>query len=172
MEFQYKKALQEYNLTEAELPEDAKTGIMQINQMQKSINMLESNGKKPTKQTLAKIKTFDKWVYYEILDYVDGTDENSEEAPFQAEEIINEIKDKEQKLTKEQEYALEIEKELARMHQAGIKQWKSEDVEQFSEVIFEAVNKTYHQNDSENGIETTRYSLIETESQVFTIKKK
>jgi len=172
MQYAYQKLMEDYGLSYNDLPEDAKHGIEAIRNIEKAINMAEKNDKTVSSKTIAKIKANDKWVVQEILDFVEDDDDNADEMPYDEDEVIEEIKGNKQKLTKEQEYALEIENELARMHQAGKKQWGGEEIEQFSEVVFDAVFETYHQNDTENGIETTRYSLIETESQVFTLKKK
>ena len=60
--------MQEYDLSFGELPEDARTGIEQIKDVEKAINMLSNRGKKPTDKTLKKLRAMDKWVYYEILD--------------------------------------------------------------------------------------------------------
>ena len=172
MQYAYQKLMEEYGLSYNDLPEDAKHGIEAIRNIEKAINMAEKNGKAVSSKTMAKIKANDKWVVQEIVDFVEDDDDNDDEMPYNEDEVIDEIKGKEQKLTEEQKYALEIEKELARMHQVGKKQWEGQEIEQFSEVVFDAVFETYHQNDSENGIETTRYSLIESEPQIFTLKKK
>jgi hypothetical protein len=180
MEYQYKKAMEEHELTYGKLPEDAQTGIDQIKDIEKAISMLEKNGKSPTEKTMKKIRAMDKWVYYEILDFVHDTDKNKDDMPFEEKQIIAEIKDEQkkvstdEKLTDQQKTALEIEQELARMLQTGKKQWESSDIDEFSPVVFNAIYETYHQNDAENGIETTRYSLIESEPSSFTfnLKKK
>jgi hypothetical protein len=172
MQYAYQKLMEEYGLSYNDLPEDAKHGIEAIRNIEKAINMAEKNGKTVSSKTMAKIKANDKWVVQEIVDYVEDDDDNEDKMPYNEDEVIDEIKGKEQKLTEEQKYALEIENELARMHQVGKKQWEGQEIEQFSEVVFDAVFETYHQNDSENGIETTRYSLIESEPQIFTLKKK
>jgi hypothetical protein len=172
MQYAYQKLMEEYGLSYNDLPEDAKHGIEAIRNIEKAINMAEKNGKTVSSKTMAKIKANDKWVVQEIVDFVEDDDDNEDKMPYNEDEVIDEIKGKEQKLTEEQKFALELEKELARMHSAGKKEWESEEIEQFSEVVFDAVYETYHQNDSENGIETTRYALIESTPQVFTLKKK
>jgi hypothetical protein len=164
MEFQYKNALREYNVTEAELTDDAKTGIMQINQIQKSIKMLEARGKKPTKQALAKIKTFDKWVYYEILDYVNDTDKNSNEAPFEAEEIINELENKVDTL------GLEVESELDKLFQSGTTKLSIEDIENDAPKSYKVIFDSYKDGE-DNGIVTTKFSLLEKDDNYFHLNK-
>lgn len=179
MQYAYQKLMKEYGLSLNDLPEDAKHGIEAILNIEKAINMAERNGDVVPEKTYAKIKANDKWVVQEIMDYVEDDDENDDEMPYDEEEIIDEIesqkdekKPNQPKLTKEQMYALEIENELSRMYQSGKKQWRGEDIREFSDIIFEAVGETYHQNDDENGIETSKYSLVETEELTFTLKKK
>ena len=55
MEYQYIKAMEEFDLSYGELPEDAQTGIDQIKDVEKAINMLKSRGKNPTDKTLKKL---------------------------------------------------------------------------------------------------------------------
>jgi hypothetical protein len=88
MEYQYKKAMEEYELTYGKLPEDAQTGIDQIKDIEKAILMLEKNGKSPTEKTMKKIRAMDKWVYYEILDFVHDTDKNEDDMPFEKNKLL------------------------------------------------------------------------------------
>jgi hypothetical protein len=164
--------MEDYGLSYNDLPEDAKHGIEAIRNIEKAINMAEKNGKTVSSKTMAKIKANDKWVVQEIIDYVVNDDDNDDEMPHDQNEIIEEIKGDTKKLTEEQTFARNLEEELARMFQTGKKQWESNDIDEFSEIVFGAIYETYHQGDSENGIETTRYSLIESTPQLFILKKK
>ena len=107
MEFLYKKALSDYKLSINDLPIDAKIGIETINDILKSQRMLEKVGKSLTNKALAKLKTQDKWVYFEILDYVNDTDNNDDEAP-NLEDVEEEI---ENKLNDTEEEEEEMEEE-------------------------------------------------------------
>jgi hypothetical protein len=95
MELKYKQALEEHDLSISELPEDAKIGITNINDVLKAISMLEKKGKKPSQQTYNKLRAMDKWVYYEILDYLNDTDKNEEEIPFESDDVIEDFKEDE-----------------------------------------------------------------------------
>ena len=90
MELQYENALEEYNLTIADLSDDAKIGIENINSVLKGVNMLQKSGKQVSDKTISKIKAMDKWVYYEILDQVQGSDENEDELPYDEDEVLEE----------------------------------------------------------------------------------
>ena len=93
MELQYEQALEQYGLSVSELSEDAKIGIEQINSVIKGINMLQKSGKQVSDKTFNKLKAMDKWVYYEILDQVQGTDENEEEIPYEDQEVIEDAEE-------------------------------------------------------------------------------
>lgn len=90
MELRYEKAMEEYGLTMKDLPEDAKIGIDNINNVLKGINMLQKRGKSVGEKTMKKLAAMDKWVYYEILDSVQGTDDNDDEIPYEDDEVIEE----------------------------------------------------------------------------------
>ena len=70
MEFKYIEELKNNGLSINDLPEDAQTGIDQLKNILKGLNMLEKSGKKQTQKTLRKIKAMDKWVCYEIYDHI------------------------------------------------------------------------------------------------------
>ena len=59
MEFQYEKEMQKHGLKYADLPEDAQTGIDQIKDVNKALNMLEKSGKN---QLLRRLKKSRQWI--------------------------------------------------------------------------------------------------------------
>ena len=174
MQYAYQKLMEDYGLSYNDLPEDAMHGIEAIRNIEKAINMAEKNGKTVSSKTIAKIKANDKWVVQEILDFVEDDDDNDDEMPYDEDEVIEEIKGNEKQLTQEQQFALNIENELDSMYKMGKKVWEATEIEEESDLLFEAIKETYHQGDSQNGIETSRYSLIESppSSFTFTLKKK
>jgi hypothetical protein len=88
MEFKYKKLMEENGLTLNQIPEDAKTGVDEINKVLRGITMRERAGKKVLPMTLKKLATMDKWVTYEILDYLHDTDKNDDDIPFEADDVL------------------------------------------------------------------------------------
>lgn len=174
MEFYYKKALEKNNLTIKQLPEDAQTGIDNINDILKGISMLEKRGKQATPKTLKKLQAMDKWVYYEILDFLEGTDENEDKMPVNTKEVIEEIKEQANEqvlnLTEEQKYALTIENELKSLYESGVKEYTIESVKTNAKNIYNILFDSYEDGE-ENGVATSRYKLIETKPKVFTISK-
>ena len=182
IKYAYQKLMAEHNLTVAELPEDAKIGITAIMNIEKAVKMAEKNGKTVSSETIAKIKTNDKWVVNEILDFVDKTDENEDEMPHEEEEVIEEIQegddedddegdDEGQSVTQDEALGIAIDQELAEMHSSGKVDWHSDDIKAKYKKTYNTLFDTY-EDGGENGIETTNYKLIEKEEEVFTISKK
>lgn len=169
MELKYKEALEEHNLTISELPEDAKIGIANINDVLKGINMLEKKGKQPSQQTFNKVRAMDKWVYYEILDYLNDTDKNEDEIPYESDEVLDEINEEE--APKVDGTGLKVEADLEKMFQTGKKVWKIDEIKSSSNLIFDIIFDNFDEEE-ENGVETNKYKLIETDEEIFTLSKK
>lgn len=203
MELQYEQALEKYNLSVSDLSEDAQIGVEQINSVIKGINMLQKSGKQVTEKTLKKLKAMDKWVTYEIIDQVEGTDNNEEEIPYEDQEVIGEAEEEayQNEQEEEDEYSgedseddeeddedededelqqteivndsrgFEIEKELTNAFNSGKTTIKLEELKTVTPTAYKIIFDTYDES-GDNGIETTNYSLIETDEEVFTLTKK
>jgi hypothetical protein len=174
MELQYENAMEEYDLKYNDLPEDAQTGIDNIKDVLKGLAMLEKKGKKASAKTLKKLKAMDKWVYYEILDHVQGTDNNDEEMEVDADEVIEDINQEAKEGSAEtnvpDKVGVEIEVELQKMMESGTKEWSIEQVKSVAKKTYNVLFDNYEEGD-ENGIRTSKYSLIETKPKIFTISK-
>jgi hypothetical protein len=175
MQYAYQKLMQEHDLTYGELPSDAKIGIDAIKNIEKSISMVEKRGKTVSQSVLNKIRANDKWVVAEIIDYIEDTDNNDDELPYEKKEIEAELKkEAAPELTAEQKNALAIEVELESLHKSGTKEWDVDSIKQSAPNTFKVLFDTYDDEDSENGVETSYYSLLEqgTDTRIFTIRKK
>ena len=170
MELQYVKALEQYGLKESELSEDAMVGVQQIKDVIKMMTLAEKQGKSISEKTFKKLRTLDKWVYYEILDQVNDTDNNEEEAPIDADEIIEDIKE-ETTASKSDTKGLEIDSELESMYKSGKSEWSLEEIKSAARKTWNVIWDNYDA-DGENGVETSRFSLIETELKTFSLKQK
>lgn len=174
MEYQYKKALAKYGLQESDLNEDAKAGIAQLNSIARTIAANEAIGKKISVATEKKIKALDKWIVYEIVDQAEDTDENDDEPEFSPEEIQAKL---DAELAAENTAALDkgakIENELAQLHASGadLKNIPLDQIQTSCPTAYDVIFNNYD-DDGDNGVETTRYSLIETAEQIFTLTKK
>ena len=193
-ELLHRKAIEENDLKIAELPEDARTGIAQINSSLNSLAVNEKRGKKATPTLLKRLKAMDKWTYYEILDYLHDTDNNEEKPPVDMTQLQEEIKEEgkqgnakkddpkqdkgdpkqvqnnnEQVEVSEQD-AIVIEKELKALFETGKPTHTALELKSSCPKSYSIIFKTYDSS-GDNGIQTSTYSLIETEEQVFTITK-
>lgn len=168
IKYAYEKLMQEKNLTINDLPEDAKIGINTLKDLEKAVRMAEKGGKTVSEKTLAKIKANDKWVVNEILDFVDETDENEEEMPYDGEEIEEEI---EEEQPQNSPLGQSIEKELTDMFNSGKKEWNTDEIKRDYKNTYNTLFENY-EDDGENGIETSNYRLIESGDELFTISKK
>ena len=173
MEFKYKQVLTDNNLSVSTLPEDAQTGIDQINDVMRALNMLKKKGKTPTAKTVKKLKALDKWVMYEILDFVQDTDNNSEEIPHEADEIIEEIKEvnmnkEENSDDKDYQLGLKIESGFDKMITSK-SEWEIEEVRSVNRAAYDLLFDTYNEGE-DNGIVTSKYSFTETDNGTFELK--
>jgi len=192
MELQYENALEEYNLTVADLSARAKVGIESINSVLKGVNMLQKSGKKVSDKTIEKIETLDTWVYREILDQVQDSDNNEdEEVPYDDEEILEEAEKLAEEEQEEEEYEEEeeeeeevqkptvqndtrgttIDKELEVAYKSGKTTITLEELKSISKTAHSVIFANYEES-GDNGIETSYYTLIETDDEVFTLTKK
>lgn len=170
MEFQYKKLMEENDLKLKELPQDAQTGISEIAKVVRGVQMRERNGKKALPSTLTKIKAMDKWVTYEILDYLHDTDENDDKIPFKADDVIGDKKEDENPIDeKELQKGLKIEAELDKLMAEGQNKLSIDDLRSKAHATYSEVWDNYEE-DEENGIITTKYSLIEDDEYEFNLK--
>jgi hypothetical protein len=174
MEFQYEKEMQKNGLSYADLPEDAQTGIEQILDIKKALNMLEKSGKKPSAKTLKKVKAMDKWVCYEIYDHINNTDENDDDMPYDDEELLEEIEEQVKQDMEQPEKSTKgevVEKEIKQLFENGVKTIDIEELKEKAPTCYDILFDTYDPDD-ENGIQTTNYSLIEgKEDDMFHVKK-
>lgn len=174
MELAYIETMKEHNLTYNELPDDAKIGIDQINDILKSKRMLEKVGKSLTSKALNKIKAHDRWVQYDILDFVHDTNNNTDKAPS-LEDVQDEIEDKLNEDEEEEEdmddddntqddattqKGLRIESELETMYANGKFSSTIEEIKSLAPTTYNHLFDTYEDGE-ENGVVTTRFSLIE-----------
>jgi|694.fasta_scaffold36256_9 hypothetical protein len=184
--YAYQKLMAEHNLKVSDLPEDARVGITTINNIEKSMKMAEKQGKNVSDDTMSKIKANDKWIVQEILDFVEETDENEDEMPYDEEELQEELfeddEDEDDEDEGEEDYTpenqeqktalgLTIDKELDEMFKTGKKQWGAEEIKGGYRNTYNTLFDNY-EDDGDNGVETSNFRLVETDHELFTITKK
>ena len=169
MELAYEKLMTEHGLTLAELPEDAQTGIKGVKQIAHAINMTEKRGHTVKPATISKLKANDKWAVREILDYVQDKDTNPDQAPNDPDEVIEEIENEmspEDQAKFDQGVSIETELETIFLSQApsqGVS-ISADDLKASAPNTYKHVFETYTQGE-QNGVKTTRFSLIESPDQ-------
>lgn len=186
MELQYQKAMQENGLTLNDLNHECKVGITEINKCLRAIALHENSGKKPTNTVINKIKTMDKWVYYEILDMLQDTDNNEEEIPYDSKEVIEDIKEeknnymdededegqekKQSKEIKSTNSGLKINEELNNLYKQNKIMLSLNEIKSQAPNSYSALFEVYEPNE-ENGIETKSFRLIEVGEQQYKLTK-
>ena len=174
MNLKYVNELEKYDLSISDLPEDARTGIEQIKQVERAISMLEAKDKSPSQKTLNKLKAMDKWVSYEIIDFVNETDQNDEDMPYESDELVDEIEDEmeeNEEVISTDPRGLQIETELKTLYDGGMRKFDIEDIQSQSPEIYNLLFDTY-EPEEDNGVETSRYKLLERTDGMFHLTKK
>ena len=185
MELKYVKELEKYGLKVKDLTEDGKTGVREINKSLDFIKMGEAKGKTPSADVLAKIKTIDKWVCYEIYDMVEDTDENDDELPYDSKEIIEDLeeeysedddleKDEQpqniKQVVKTNADGNRINAELIELGKSGKNEYTIAEIKSSSPTTYKAIFDVYEKGE-QNGVQTNTYSLIEFEEQKYKLTK-
>lgn len=184
MELQYVKELEQRGLQVKDLPEDARTGIKEINKALSFIKMGEAKGKKTSPDAIKKIKAMDKWVLYEIYDMDSGEDKNDDEIPYESEDVKdslddfdseeNDSSDDEQKPAQEEVKSsgdgAKISMELELMYKSGKAEWTIDEIKNNAINTYNAIFEVYSEGE-QNGVKTLEFSLIETEKQKYKLTK-
>lgn len=175
MELKYLKAMEEYKLKPSQLSEDARFGIKSIEEVMRMVALAEKNGKAIKPATIKKIMTLDKWVYYEILDQVNDTDRNDDDIPVDTDELKDEVKDqvnKSQEENKELQIGLKIEAELEALFKNGKTEVSVEEIHDKAPNTYAVIFDSYEPEGS-NGVKTSRFSLLEidSENEIFKLSK-
>ena len=171
MELQYIKALKEHKLRVNDLPEDAQTGISEINKILKGFSMIEKRGLKPTQSAMKKLRTLDKWVYYEILDYLHDTDKNDDDMPLDAHDVLDDLADNNNKEARLDSTGVEIDAELDNLYASGKKQFTIDEIKSRARKAYKEIWENYEPGD-DNGIVTSKYSFVENQEELFELKLK
>jgi hypothetical protein len=181
MELQYVKELEKYNLQVKSLPEDARTGIKEINKALSFIKMAEAKGKKTSPDAIKKIKAMDKWVCYEIYDMVEDTDENEDEIPYESDDVEDDLEEQDdlekdeqpeniKKVVKTNADGNKINSELIELGKSGKNEYTIAEIKTFAPTTYKAIFDVYEKGE-QNGVQTQAYSLIEFEEQKYKLKK-
>jgi len=179
MELKYVKALRENDLKISDLPEDAQTGISEINKVLKGFAMIERKGRKPLPASIKKLQAMDKWVYYEILDYLHDTDNNDDDMPVDADDVLDDLKDKPKgkyepkndDVIAPDATGLAIDQELDVLYASDKKSFTIDEIKSRASKTYKEIWDNYEPGD-DNGIVTSKYSFLENDDELFELKLK
>ena len=175
----YEKLMKDNNLSESKLTQDAKIGIKSIKESLKAIDrQKKSTTFKGTinPNVYEKIKAIDRWVCRDIIDQLEGTDENDDEIPFEADEVIDEIKngndsEKKVELTDEEKKGNQIESELKKLVESNKLSYSIDELRNLAPTTYEEIWDAY-EDDEENGVGTSNFKIMEDSNNLFTVTKK
>lgn len=180
MELEYLKVLKQHGVSEKELPEDALEGIKEIKSTVRIAKLRESKGESPDKY-FKKVKTLDKWVTYEILDFINDSDENGEKPEFDDDDAdknngkADADKNNDDSGSKKEKTPtgdpVKINMELAELFKNGKTDLTISEIKSIAPNCYDTIFDCYEDGE-ENGIETSEFSLLEYEEQKYKITKK
>lgn len=151
IKLKYLEELEYRNLQVSDLTEDAQNGVEQLNALLESYEQAVAE-KKPTEAIEKKIASQDKWITYEIYDM---DEEEGEENELETNDPVG----------------VECEAEMAALFEAGTTELTADEVKKSAPQCYAVIFATY-EKDGKNGIETTHYSLIESDPEKFKLSKK
>jgi hypothetical protein len=190
MAYAYELLIKEKELNIADLPEEVQVAIDELKQIDKGLNLIkkkaEKNGEdfKISDRIEKKKKAMDKFAVSGINDYLIDKEVEGE-APHTAEEVLDEAKEGLEVKTKEKkgkkatvakpssnkELGLAIDAELASILASGKSSITFDELKYLAPKSYNHIFETYTDGEA-NGIETSHYKIIETETEIFNVTKK
>jgi hypothetical protein len=172
----YEKLMAENDLQMSDLTDDARNSITAIKDLEKSIRMAQGKGKEASETTLSKIRTSDKMATQEIVDMLDDDDDDDDNDDNDDSDNNDDLDDSDDKNEPEtvvtnDPKGLKIDAELEVVFASGKKEIGFDELKSISRTAYEVIFQNYD-NSGDNGIETSKFTLIETDDNLFTLTKK
>lgn len=199
MELKYVKLLKDNNISESSLSGKVLIGIREIKNVQRGITLAGNKGQKVRQDVLDKLEYLDESVSGIIQSGIDSKDKEATEAArataeaekqAQLTELTNKLAEYERK---EAEFkknnpdpakkddnteevkpgdpkADKIDEDCAKALKDGKTKVSLADLKSISKTAYDIIFENYEAGGT-NGVETTNYSVIETEKETFTITK-
>lgn len=160
----YLDKFKEYDIEATDLRDEAQTAVASHENVSVEIAAIEAENKPVPKELTDYANELDNWICADIMDYIDDKDDNQKPVPVKP--TIKPVEN----FSPEGEL---IETELEGLQKSGKKQFLLEEIKQLAPKSYNVIFTTYKSGEA-NGIETTNYSLLETnaETKEFTIKRK
>jgi hypothetical protein len=183
MKLAFEKLLETNNLEISELPKITQIEIKELNSLKALVESKQKIGQNVTAQTLQKLKDKDNEIVEDILDFLDGSDEDDSDDDTSDDDTSDDdtsdddtsdydTSDDDDNDFSDQDGVL-IDKELHQLFKAGNTTLELSQIRSLAPTTYECIFETYGQ-DEQNGINTSNYSIIETStnSETFKISKK
>lgn len=176
--YAYEKLIQEHDLNVKLLPADAQSGIQDIQRLNRSVVTNEKLGKNVS-ATKAKIRTLDKWVTREILEFLEEEDEQNIEKPISSEEVTKTIEAMANEIHPPTPIdpniilGKKIDSELDALAQnnPGVTDFDIDEVASKIPTTHKQIFDHY-EDGGQNGVRTPNWEFIETSKAKFSLKKR
>jgi len=163
----YEKLLEKHNLEVSQLPKDAQLVIRELVTLKGQVQSKLNIGQKVSEDTYERLRIKDELVVDKIFDYIEENDthENNDADDNEDENTDNNNGD--------METGLQIDAELNALFKAGITEISFEQLKNNCPVTYDVIFDNY-ENESTNGVGTSNFDLVETESgsETFKLTKK
>jgi hypothetical protein len=193
MKLGYEKLMEENNIEEKDLSKDLIVVIREVKQLKSIIQSKRNIGQTPTPETMSKLRFKDKWIVNELLDYIEDSDEDddddSDDTDQDTDQNLADDSDDDDSDDDEDDDSDDdasddddndeieadgvlIDSELIALLNSGKSTITFTDLKNLAPETEKLIFQNYEPN-SENGIITTNFSLIETaqNSEIFKISK-
>lgn len=178
MKLGFEKLIEEHNIDIDDLPRDVQVAISDLEDLKARVLAKTNIGQNISEATIERIRVKDQMIIRNILEVIDDEDDNSNSDDFRnfsddADDTDNNSDDNFQGGGLENsETAIAIDKELNSLYKSGVTQIGLSELKNRARATFNLIWDSYESN-SENGIVTSNYELIETQpnSEEFTLNK-
>ena len=172
--YAYEKLMADNELTIETLPADAQASIKILKNLENAAAALVKKGKPVTEEAIKAMEVMDKHIVSEVWDYINDTQKAPEEVPVDYKKVIEKMKEEEKAETPEQvdPLGVAIEAELENLFKGDKREWPLPELAAVAPKAYDALFKAHKPNE-ENGIQTSKYTLLETdpETKLFTLSK-
>lgn len=182
MDLSYEALMTQEKVTFEELPKSIQTGIKALRQRIHMVGMREKQGKNITQGTIDKMEREDEILTKEILEYTKERENKSGAAAKDAEAKKKEAEEKAkleaeaaekkkgEQQTDAQKKAEAIEKELEALHKTGKEEFPVQEIKSAAPNTYNVIFESYKKGE-ENGLQTSRFSLVEVKEETFKLSK-
>jgi hypothetical protein len=175
MKLGFEKLIEEHDIDVNALPRDTQIAISDLEELKARVLAKTNIGQNISEATIERIRVKDQMIIRNILEVIEEDDDNSGTDDFRnfSDDADDSSDDDFQGGGLENsETAIAIDKELDSLHRSGVTQIGLSELKNRARATFNLIWDSYESN-SENGIVTSNYELIETQanSEEFTLNK-